>query len=62
MVNMINNALATAVHASRCTVNHTRKASLGEMVFNRDMTTTNVPLLSNLIAINNWKPKTATGR
>ena len=48
--NMIDNALATVVHASRCAVNHTMQTSLGAMVFNRDMMI-NVPLIANLLAI-----------
>ena len=50
VTNMIDNALATVVHASRCAVNHTMKTSPGAMVFNRDMMV-DVPLISNLIAI-----------
>ena len=50
VTNMMDNALATVVHASRCAVNHTMKTSPGAMVFNRDMMV-NVPLISNLIAI-----------
>ena len=50
--NMIDNALATVVHASRCAVNHTMQTSPGAMVFNRDMMI-NVPLISNLLAIGN---------
>ena len=50
--NMIDNALATVVHASRCAVNHTMQTSPGGMVFNRDMMI-NVPLISNLAAIGN---------
>ena len=48
--NMIDNALATVVHASRCAVNHTMQTSPGAMVFNRDMMI-NVPLIANLLAI-----------
>ena len=50
--NMIDNALATVVHASRCAVNHTMQMSPGAMVFNRDMMI-NVPLISNLLTIGN---------
>ena len=50
--NMIDNALSTVVHASRCSVNHTMKTSPGAMLFNRDMMT-NIPLISNLLAIGN---------
>ena len=49
---MIDNALVTVVHASRCAVNHTVQTSLGAMVFNRDMMV-NVPLIANLLAIGN---------
>ena len=49
---MIDNALVTVVHASRCAVNHTMQTSPGAMVFNRDMMI-NVPLISNLMAIGN---------
>ena len=48
--NMIDNALATVVHASRCAVNHTMQTSPGAMVFNRDMMI-NIPLIANLLAI-----------
>ena len=48
--NMIDNALATVVHVSRCAVNHTMRTSPGAMVFNRD-TMINVPLIANLMAI-----------
>jgi transposase InsO family protein len=50
--NLIDNALSTVVHASRCSVNHTMKTSPGAMLFNRDMMT-NIPLISNLLAIGN---------
>ena len=50
--NMIDNTLSTVVHASRCSVNHTMKTSPGAMLFNRDMMT-NIPLISNLLAIGN---------
>ena len=50
--NMIDNALATVVHASRCAVNHIIQTSPGAMVFNQDMMI-NVPLISNLLAIGN---------
>jgi transposase InsO family protein len=47
---MIDNALSTCMHASRCSVNHMMQTSPGAMVFNRDMLT-NVPLMANLVAI-----------
>ena len=50
--NMIDNALSTVVHASRCSVNHTMNTSPGAILFNRDMMT-NIPLISNLLAIGN---------
>ena len=50
--NMIDNALVTIVHASRCAVNHIMQTLPGAMVFNRDMMI-NVPLISNLMAIGN---------
>lgn len=52
--NMIDNALATVVHASRCSVNHTMKTFPGAMIFSRDMMI-NVPFISDLIAIGNKK-------
>ena len=52
--NMIDNALATVVHTSRCAVNHTMQTLPGVMVFNRDMMV-NVPLISNLLAIGNQR-------
>ena len=51
---MIDNALATVVHASRCAVNHTMQTLPGAMVFNQDMMI-NVPLISNLLAIGNQR-------
>ena len=45
---------AAVVHALRCLVNHTMKISPGAIVFNRDMMT-NIPLISNLIAIGNQR-------
>ena len=48
--NMIDNALVTVVHASRCAVNHTMQTLPGAMVFNRDKMI-NVRLISNLLAI-----------
>ena len=50
--NMIDNTLATVVHASKCAVNHKIQMSPGAMVFNIDMMI-NVPLIVNLMAIGN---------
>ena len=47
---VMNNALATAMHATRCAVNHTMKNSPGEIVFSRDMFV-DVPVIANIIAI-----------
>lgn len=44
---IIDNALATCVHALRCAVNHTMQTSPGALVFSRDMIM-EVPLLANL--------------
>ena len=44
---IIDNALATCVHALRCAVNHTMQTSPDALVFNRDMVM-QVPLLANL--------------
>ena len=46
----IDNALATCVHALRCTVNYTMKTSPGAMIFNRDMLI-NVQLIADLESI-----------
>ena len=55
--NMIDNALATVVHALRCAVNHTMQTMPGAMVFNRDMMI-NVPLIANLFG--NLRSKTTS--
>ena len=34
---VIDNALASLMHATRCSVNHTMRSSPGEIVFQRDM-------------------------
>ena len=47
---MVDNALASCMHAMRCSVNHTMQTSPGAMVFNRDMLI-EVPLIANKYAI-----------
>ena len=47
---IVDNALATVVHSSRCAVNHTMQTSPGALVFQRDMIM-NVPLIANLYSI-----------
>mmetsp|Transcript_17487 Transcript_17487/g.38256 ORF Transcript_17487/g.38256 Transcript_17487/m.38256 type:complete len:116 (-) Transcript_17487:44-391(-) len=47
---IVDNALATCVHSSRCAVNHTMQTSPGAFVFNRDMIM-NIPLIANLYSI-----------
>ena len=47
---IIDNALATMMHATRCSVNHTLQNSPGELVFRRDMFI-DVPVLADLEAI-----------
>ena len=47
---IVDNALATCVHSSRCAVNHTMQTSPGSLVFNRDMIM-NIPLIANLYSI-----------
>ena len=49
---LMDNALATAIHATRCAVNHTMKATPGELVYCCDMFI-DIPVIANLIAI--WK-------
>ena len=44
---VLNNALATAMHATRCTVNATLQNSAGAIVYNRDMLI-DVPLIADL--------------
>ena len=48
--NMIDNALASCMHAMSCSIDHTMETSSGAMVSNRDMLI-NVSLLSYLIAM-----------
>ena len=47
---MMDNALATAMHALRCAVNATLQTSPGALVFNRDMVM-DIPLIANLETI-----------
>ena len=47
---VMNNTLATAMHATRFAVNHTMKNSPGEIVFSRYMFV-DVPVIADLIAI-----------
>ena len=49
---LIDNALATAMHKSRCSVNATPQNSPGSIVFNRDMFI-DVPLIADLVTIQN---------
>ena len=46
----IDNALATCMHALRCSVNATLETSPGALVYNRDMIM-DVPLIANLTTI-----------
>ena len=47
---VIDNALAAAMHATCCAVNHTMKTTPGEMVYGRDMFI-DIPVIADLIAI-----------
>ena len=47
---VVDNALATCVHSSRCAVNHTMQTSPKALVFQRDMIM-NIPLIANLYSI-----------
>ena len=49
---LVEEALATAMHATRCSYTKSVGAAPGAMAFNRDMMV-DVPLISNLIAIRN---------
>ena len=49
---IMDNALATVIHATRCAVNNTMKTSPGALTFCRDMFV-NVPIMVDLIAIRN---------
>jgi len=49
---VMDNALATCMHATRCAVNHTMRTSPGALVFRRDMFI-DVPILSGLLTIRN---------
>ena len=49
---IMDNALATVMHATRCAVNNTMKTSPGALTFCRDMFI-NVPIMADLIAIRN---------
>ena len=47
---LMDNALSTCMHASRCAVNAALQASPGSLIFNRDMLV-DLPLTSNLLAL-----------
>ena len=47
---VLNNALATAMHEPRCAVNSTLQNSPGAIVYNRDMLM-DVPLIADLTVI-----------
>ena len=49
---IMDNALATVMHAKRCAVNNTMKTSPGALIFRRDMFI-DVPIMVDLIAIRN---------
>ena len=49
---IMDNALATVMHATRCAVNNTMKTSPGALTFRRDMFI-DVPIMADLIAIRN---------
>ena len=49
---IMDNALATVMHATRCAVNNTMKTSPGALTFCRDMFV-DVPIIADLIAIRN---------
>ena len=49
---IVDNALATCMHVTRCSINHQMRTSPGALVFNRDMFL-DIPLLANLEAIRN---------
>ena len=49
---LLDNALATVMHATRSAVNHTMKTSPGALTFYRDMFV-DVPIMADLIAIRN---------
>ena len=49
---IIYNALATVIYATRCAVNHTMKTSSGALIFCRDMFV-DVTIMTDLIAIRN---------
>jgi len=47
---LLDNVLATAMHSTRCAVNHTKRTSPGALAFNRDMLM-DIPFIANLAAI-----------
>jgi len=49
---IMDNALATVMHAMRCALNHAMKTSPGALTFRRDMFV-DVPIMADLIAIRN---------
>ena len=51
---IMDNALATVMHATRCSVNHQMRTSPGALTFRRDMFV-DVPIMSDLIAIRNQR-------
>eukprot|EP00536_Pseudo-nitzschia_multiseries_P011155 jgi/Psemu1/28014/gm1.28014_g len=48
---LMDNVLATCMHASRCAINASMGSSPGALVFNRDSMLLDIPLTSNLIAL-----------
>ena len=49
---IMDNALATVMHATRCSVNHSKRTSPRALTFQRNMFI-DVPVLADLIAIRN---------
>ena len=47
---IVDNCLASCMHAMRCAYNHTMQTSPGAMVFNRDMMI-NIPMIADINAI-----------
>ena len=48
----MDNALATVIHVTRCSVNHQMKTTPGALTYRRDMFI-DVPLIADLVAIRN---------
>ena len=49
---IMDNVLATVMHATQCSLNHTMKTSPGALTVRRDMFV-DVPILADLVAIQN---------